>query len=110
MTTEETMTDVLAAGALGLGAMAIIIGIILLVATIKFAMNGMVPAATICGLALVTLFSPTAGLVAAIITLIVMALRGNPYIGAHAILGWLLGMIIIVITAFAVAAMGMVIA
>lgn len=109
MTTEELTVDAIAAGAVGLGAMAVIIGIVLLVATIKFTMSGMMPAAIICAFALITLFSPTAGFVAAIIALIVLALRGNPYLGAHAFLGWLLGLIIIVIAGLALVAMGMVV-
>lgn len=110
MTTEVDMTNAIAAGAIGLGAIAVIVGIILLVATVKFAMSGMTPAAMICGFALITLITPTWGLIGAILALIVMALKGNPYIGFQAILGWLLGLVILVITAVALAAMGMVVA
>lgn len=114
MTTEETMTEplaqALAAGVLGLGVIAVIVGIILLVATVKFAMSGMTPAAMICGFALIALVSPYWGIIGAILTLIILALKGNPYMGFQAVLGWLVGMIILVISIVAATALGMAVA
>lgn len=106
--TEETMTDAVAAGIVGLGSMAVLIGIILLVATVHFAMRGMTPAATICGFGLITLVSPVWGLVIAIIALIFMSIKGNPYIGFQAVVGWLLGLLVLVIMGVALVAIGVV--
>jgi len=103
----EGISDVFMAGAAGLGIVAAVIGIVLLVATVVFAMRGVTPLAVICGCATLTLLlGPVLMLIIAIIILVVMAVKGDPAIGAQAFGGWLLGTIIMVVMGLALVALG----
>lgn len=107
--TEESIAAAVASGATGLGAIAIVVGIVLLALTIRFVMTGMTPAAIICGMALITLLNPMIGLILAIIALIAFGAKGNIYMGGQAILGWLLGVVIMIISVLAAIAIGIVV-
>ena len=107
--TEESMAAAVASGITGLGVIALIVGIALLLLTIRFVMSGMTPAAIICGMALITLLSPTIGFILAIIALIALGFKGNIYLGGQAILGWLLGVVIMVVSVMAALAIGIVV-
>ena len=99
--------DVFAAGVGALGIIAIIVGLILLVLTITFAIRGITPLAVLCGYALLVLFiGPVWGLIIAIILLIILAIMGNmPMIGPI-FGGWLIGSAIVIVTALLLAALG----
>ena len=102
--TELTLSDAFAAGFVGsFGALAIVIGLILFVMTVKSAMSGMMPAAMICGMALISLLiGPAWGLA--------VAIKGDVYTGGQAVLGWLLSLVITFVVFMAAAMVGAVIA
>lgn len=110
--TELTLDEAFAAGFLGsFGALAIVIGLALLLMTIKFAMSGMTPAALICGSALISLLiGPAWGLVVAIAALLIFAVKGNVYMGGQVMLGWLLSLVIFAVVFVASALIGGVVA
>lgn len=100
-------SDVWTIGVASLGIAALAIGIILLIATIVFASRGVVPLAIICGCALLTLIlGPVVMLIIAIIALIVLAIQGNVPMAAQIFAGWILGTIIVVVTAVALGLIG----
>lgn len=82
---------------------AIMIGIALLIITVRSVMNGMMPRAIMCGVALITMLSPILGLLLAILALIIFGLMGAGYLGGRAILGWLLGIVLILVAAGGIA-------
>ena len=110
--TELTLSDAFAAGFVGsFGALAIVIGLILFVMTVKSAMSGMMPAAMICGMALISLLiGPALGLAVAIAARVIFAIKGDVYTGGQAVLGWLLSLVITFVVFMAAAMVGAVIA
>lgn len=101
------ISDAFYVGVGALGVVALAIGACLLIALLYFAMHGMTPLAIICGSALLTLLlGPGLMLVVAIVALIVLAIMHNIPPAVQIFAGWLLGTIIVVIAAIALAAIG----
>lgn len=103
----QSIADGLLMGAGALGIIAIVVGILLLLLTLKFGMEGDVEHAVICGFALLTLISPVLAFVVAILMLIIMVIEGNPYLGVQAVVGFIVGMVINAIMCAVLIAMGM---
>lgn len=107
--TEESMVAAVASGITGLGAIALVVGMLLLFFTVRSVMNGMTPTAILCGMALITLLNPGLGLILAIIALIILGAKGNVYLGGQALLGWLFGIIVMIASVMVAVAVGIVV-
>lgn len=107
--TEESIAAAVASGITGLGVIAVIVGMVLLLLVAKFVMSGMTPAALVCGFALITLLNPALGLIIAILAFIIMGAKGNIYLGGQAVLGWLFGIVTMIVAVMAAIAIGVVV-
>ena len=106
-TAASETPDAFVVGVALTGVAAIIVGLILLVGTVVFAMRGQTMLAIVFGCALLTLIlGIVLMLIIAVIVLIYAVIVKNPAIAGQVFGGWLLGTIIVLITGAIIAALG----